>query len=97
MAQVPVVDRKDLVGATSQAAKRRTRPLTASQERLFFGVTFAMALLIQMAVSWMPMLAAHRPTYGPGTVRLDAASRRRHIAIRLYRWSGRAGPARSVV
>jgi hypothetical protein len=58
MAQVLVVDRKDPVGAARQAAKRRSHPLTAAQERLFFGVAFGLALLIQVAAVWMPLLAA---------------------------------------
>ena len=57
MAQVLVVDRKDLAAAVQSTGKRRARPLTAVQERLFLGVAFGLALLIQIAVVWMPMLA----------------------------------------
>jgi hypothetical protein len=32
--------------------KRRSRPLTAKQERLFFGALFAIAALIQVGVVW---------------------------------------------
>lgn len=59
MAQVPVVDRRDFAVAARQAGKRRARPLTASQERLFLGVAFGLAFLIQIAVVWTPMIAAH--------------------------------------
>ena len=33
-------------------AKRRSRPLTAMQERLFFGAMFAIAALVQVGVVW---------------------------------------------
>ena len=36
-------------------AKRRSRPLTAVQERLFFGVLFAAAALVQTGAVWMMM------------------------------------------
>jgi hypothetical protein len=32
--------------------KRRPRPLTATQERLFFGALFAIAALVQVSVVW---------------------------------------------
>jgi hypothetical protein len=59
MAQVLVVDRKGFAVATRQTGRRHRRPLTASQERLFFGVAFGLAFLIQIAVVWMPLLGAH--------------------------------------
>jgi hypothetical protein len=59
MAQVLVVGRTDFAAAARQAGMRRSRPLTASQERLFFGVAFGLALLIQIAVVRMPLIAAH--------------------------------------
>jgi hypothetical protein len=37
-------------------AKRRSRPLTAAQERLFFGALFAVALLVQIGAVWMPLI-----------------------------------------
>jgi hypothetical protein len=37
-------------------SKRRSRPLTAAQERLFFGALFAVAALIQIGAVWMPMI-----------------------------------------
>ena len=58
MAQVLVVDRKDLAAAVQPTGKRRARPLTAVQERLFLSVAFGLALLIQVAIVWMPMIAA---------------------------------------
>jgi hypothetical protein len=33
--------------------RRRTRPLTAMQERLFFGALFVIAALIQVAAVWV--------------------------------------------
>jgi hypothetical protein len=59
MAQVLVVDRRDFAVAARQSGKGPSRPLTASQERVFFGVAFGLAFLIQIAVVWMPMIAAH--------------------------------------
>ena len=38
-------------------ARRRSRPLTAAQERLLFGALIAVAALIQIGVVWMPMIA----------------------------------------
>jgi hypothetical protein len=35
---------------TSQVAHKRTRPLTSGQEALFFGITFAVAVVFQLAV-----------------------------------------------
>jgi hypothetical protein len=32
------------------SARKRTRPLTTGQEALFFGVTFAVAVVFQLAV-----------------------------------------------
>jgi hypothetical protein len=32
--------------------KRRSRPLTATQERLFFGALFVIAALVQAGVVW---------------------------------------------
>lgn len=37
-------------------AKRRQRPLTAVQERLFFGALFALAALVQIGAVWMPLI-----------------------------------------
>jgi hypothetical protein len=37
-------------------SRRRSRPLTAVQERLFFGALFAVAALIQIGAVWMPMI-----------------------------------------
>jgi hypothetical protein len=37
-------------------AKRRSRPLTATQERLFFGALFAIAALVQVGVVWMQVI-----------------------------------------
>jgi hypothetical protein len=34
----------------SQPARKRTRPLTSAQEALFFGITFAVAVVFQLAV-----------------------------------------------
>jgi hypothetical protein len=34
----------------SQSARKRARPLTAGQEALFFGITFAVAVVFQLAV-----------------------------------------------
>jgi hypothetical protein len=46
--------------STDQNAKKqsrwRSRPLTAAQERLFFGALFAVAALIQIGAVWMPMI-----------------------------------------
>ena len=46
--------------STDQNAKtqsrRRSRPLTAAQERLLFGALFAIAALIQIGAVWMPMI-----------------------------------------
>jgi len=36
--------------AIAQSAAKRARPLTAGQEALFFGVTFAIAVVFQLAV-----------------------------------------------
>jgi hypothetical protein len=33
--------------------KRHARPLTAAQERLFFGALFAIAALVQVGIVWM--------------------------------------------
>jgi hypothetical protein len=33
--------------------KRYARPLTAAQERLFFGALFAIAALVQVGIVWM--------------------------------------------
>ena len=38
--------------ATTQV-KRRSRPLSAGQERLFFGALFAIAALVQIGAVWM--------------------------------------------
>jgi len=37
-------------------SRRRPRPLTAAQERLFFGALIAVAVLIQIGAVWMPMI-----------------------------------------
>ncbi len=37
-------------------AKRRSRPLTAMQERLFFGALFAIAALVQVGVVWAQII-----------------------------------------
>ena len=37
-------------------AKRRARPLTAAQERLFFGALFVVVALVQIGAVWMPMI-----------------------------------------
>ena len=37
-------------------AKRRSRPLTATQERLFFGALFVVIALVQIGAVWMPMI-----------------------------------------
>jgi hypothetical protein len=37
-------------------AKRRSRPLTAAQERLLFGALIAVAALVQIGAVWMPMI-----------------------------------------
>ena len=34
----------------SQSARKRARPLTTGQEALFFGITFAVAVVFQLAV-----------------------------------------------
>jgi hypothetical protein len=34
----------------AQPARKRRRPLTAAQEALFFGVTFTVAVVLQLAV-----------------------------------------------
>ena len=36
--------------AAIPSARKRTRPLTTGQEALFFGVTFAVAVVFQLAV-----------------------------------------------
>lgn len=36
--------------------RRRTRPLTAKQERLFFGALFAIAALVQVSVVWAQII-----------------------------------------
>ena len=36
--------------------KRRSRPLTAMQERLFFGALFAIAALVQVGVVWTQII-----------------------------------------
>jgi hypothetical protein len=36
--------------------KRRRRPLTATQERLFFGALFAIAALVQVGVVWAQII-----------------------------------------
>ena len=36
--------------------KRRPRPLTATQERLFFGALFAIAALVQVGVVWAQII-----------------------------------------
>ena len=41
--------------ATTQA-KRRSRPLSAAQERLFFGALFAIAALVQIGAVWMTVI-----------------------------------------
>jgi len=33
-------------------SKRRSRPLTAAQERLFFGALFVIAAVVQVGVVW---------------------------------------------
>ncbi len=37
--------------------KRRSRPLTATQERLFFGALFVVAALVQIGVVWMQVIS----------------------------------------
>lgn len=37
-------------------ARRRSRPLTSVQERLFFGVLFAIAVLIQAGAVWSQII-----------------------------------------
>jgi len=37
-------------------ANRRSRPLTAAQERLLFGALFVVVALVQISVVWMPMI-----------------------------------------
>lgn len=37
-------------------AKRRSRPLSAAQERLFFGALFIVAALVQIGAVWMTMI-----------------------------------------
>jgi hypothetical protein len=44
-----------LVQDAKTQAKRRSRPLTAAQERLFFGALFAVAALVQIGV-WTLMI-----------------------------------------
>jgi hypothetical protein len=34
-------------------SRRRSRPLTAAQERLFFGALFAVAALVQIGAVWI--------------------------------------------
>jgi hypothetical protein len=38
-------------------SKRRSHPLTAAQERLFFGVLFVIAVLIQIGAVWTQAIA----------------------------------------
>ena len=38
-------------------ARRRSRPLMAMQERLFFGALLAVAVLVQIGAVWMPLIA----------------------------------------
>jgi hypothetical protein len=42
-----------LVQDAKTQAKRRSRPLTAAQERLFFGALVAVAVLFQLGAVWM--------------------------------------------
>jgi hypothetical protein len=37
-------------------ARRRSHPLTAAQERLFFGALFAIAAVVQIGAVWTPMI-----------------------------------------
>ncbi len=37
-------------------AKRRSRPLTAAQERLFFGALFAVAAIVQIGAVVAPLI-----------------------------------------
>lgn len=59
MAEVGIVGRSPSPAATAQLRRRHARPLTAVQERLFLGLAFGTAVLVQLAVVWMPLLAAH--------------------------------------
>jgi hypothetical protein len=52
MAQVLTVDSKSFGNSARQAGKRRSRPLTAAQERLFFVVAFGLAALLQITILW---------------------------------------------
>jgi hypothetical protein len=36
--------------------RRRSRPLTAMQERLFFGALFVIAALVQVAAVWVQIV-----------------------------------------
>jgi hypothetical protein len=38
-------------------AKRRSRPLTAAQERLFFGALFAVAAIVQVGAVFATLIA----------------------------------------
>jgi len=38
-------------------AKRRSRPLSAAQERLFFGALFVVAALLQIGAVWTQVIA----------------------------------------
>jgi hypothetical protein len=37
---------------TESRSKRRSRPLTSSQERIFIGVAFVLAFVVQLAVAF---------------------------------------------
>ncbi|HEY7689732.1 MAG TPA: hypothetical protein VH835_13615 [Dongiaceae bacterium] len=37
---------------TVDRSKRKSRPLTSSQERIFLGVAFVLALVVQLAVAF---------------------------------------------
>ena len=42
-----------VVSNAETQTRRRSRPLTAAQERLFFGALFAVAALVQIAAIWV--------------------------------------------
>jgi hypothetical protein len=45
-----------MVQNTKTPGGRHSRPLTAMQERLFFGALFAIAALVQVGVVWMQVI-----------------------------------------
>lgn len=43
---------RPMFNETDTRSKRRSRPLTTSQERIFIGVAFVLAFVVQLAVAF---------------------------------------------